>query len=231
MQLAKTFAAGRIITAASPAQIPWVKSLGADIVVDCASFRVLRFPSRRNSTLPLAHTPHCAIHFEPIVYVSLLLARPDTSGKEVWDVVSDGSVDVVYNNFNSPGNADQAMRKLKPGGFYISIAGALSNSPKIGVTQRQFLVNATRPRDLVRSILIAGRAAQCDTSGCNAHAKLCGLFVNRAFCAKEILTAMYDGGLLKLKVEETFELEEAGHAVAEMEAGRTTGKIAIVVVE
>ena len=95
-----------------------------------------------------------------------MFARLDTSGKEVWDVVSDGSVDVVYNNFNSPGNADKAMRKLKPGGFYISIAGALSNSPKIGVTQRQFLVNATRPRDLVRSILIAGRAARGDTSGC-----------------------------------------------------------------
>ena len=42
---------------------------------------------------------------------------------------------------------------------------------------------------------------------------------------------MYDGGLLKLEVEETFELEEAGHAVAEMEEGRTTGKVAIVVVE
>ena len=36
VQLAKTFAAGRIITAAAPAQIPWVKSLGADVVVDCA---------------------------------------------------------------------------------------------------------------------------------------------------------------------------------------------------
>jgi hypothetical protein len=74
----------------------------------------------------------------------------DSSGKEVWDVVADGSVDVVYNNYDSPGNADKAMRKLKPGGFYISIAGSLSKSPKAGVTQRQFLVNATRPRDLVR---------------------------------------------------------------------------------
>ena len=42
---------------------------------------------------------------------------------------------------------------------------------------------------------------------------------------------MYDGGLLKVKVEETFELEEAGQAVAEMEEGRTEGKLAIVVVE
>ena len=36
VQLAKTFFAGRIVTAASPEQIPWVKSLGADVVVDCA---------------------------------------------------------------------------------------------------------------------------------------------------------------------------------------------------
>ena len=76
-------------------------------------------------------------------------SRLDTSGKEALDVLEDGSVDVVYNNYNAPGNADKAMRKLKPGGFYISIAGAISKSPKPGVTQQQFLVNATRPRDLV----------------------------------------------------------------------------------
>ena len=71
-----------------------------------------------------------------------------TGGKEVWDAVADGSVDVVYNNHNSPGNADKAMKKLKPGGYYISIIGAMAKTPKAGVTQKQFLVNATRPRDL-----------------------------------------------------------------------------------
>jgi hypothetical protein len=73
----------------------------------------------------------------------------DTAGEEVWDVVADNSVDVVYNNYNQPGNADKAMRKLKSGGYYISIIGGLAKVPKAGVTQEQFLVNATRPRDLV----------------------------------------------------------------------------------
>lgn len=48
---------------------------------------------------------------------------------------------------------------------------------------------------------------------------------------QEILTAMFEGGLLEVKVQETFELEEAGHAVAELEEGSAEGKIAIVVVE
>ena len=73
----------------------------------------------------------------------------DYSVEEVWGAVADNSVDVVYNNYNGKGNADMAMRKLKPGGFYIAIIGPLSSRPKPGVVQKSFLVNATRPRDLV----------------------------------------------------------------------------------
>ncbi len=92
----------------------------------------------------------------------------------MWDAVADSSVDVVYNNYNSPGNADKAMRKLKSGGFYISIAGSLSESPKAGVTQRQFLVNATRPRDLVRLACSPCfyRRMRSNPLGCNADAKV-----------------------------------------------------------
>ena len=42
---------------------------------------------------------------------------------------------------------------------------------------------------------------------------------------------MFEGGLLEVKVQETFELEETGHAVADLEEGSTEGKIAIMMVE
>ena len=48
---------------------------------------------------------------------------------------------------------------------------------------------------------------------------------------QEILTALVEGGFLKPKVDATFDLEEAGHALAELEEGSTEGKIAVVVVE
>ena len=51
--------------------------------------------------------------------------------------LKDNSVDVVYDNFGSKGNADAAMRVLRPGGFFIAVQGSLSGHPKAGVTQKK----------------------------------------------------------------------------------------------
>jgi NADPH:quinone reductase len=61
--------------------------------------------------------------------------------RDIWDVVPDDSLDVVYDNYGAPGTADKAMAKLKVGGTFIFLpgkGGALSKHPKKGVKQINF---------------------------------------------------------------------------------------------
>ena len=55
---------------------------------------------------------------------------------EDWaQILGDESVDVVYDTVGQKGTADKAMGPLRSGGWFVSIAGALSQSPKPGVQQ------------------------------------------------------------------------------------------------
>ena len=47
----------------------------------------------------------------------------------------------------------------------------------------------------------------------------------------EILTALLEGGFVKPKVSATYPLEEAGHALQDLDQGSAEGKIAVVIVE
>ena len=55
-----------------------------------------------------------------------------------WDqgVVDDDSLDVIYDTVGQEGTGDRAMAKLKTGGFYITIAGALASKVKPGTSRR-----------------------------------------------------------------------------------------------
>ena len=95
IQIAKYYGAGTIITATSGPGIEFVKSLGADVVVD--------------------YHKH-----------------------DLFSTLANDTVDVVYDNYGSPGTADRAMPSLKAGGVFIYLPGkkgSLSKHPKKGVTQ------------------------------------------------------------------------------------------------
>jgi NADPH:quinone reductase-like Zn-dependent oxidoreductase len=53
----------------------------------------------------------------------------------VTSVGGANSVDVIYDTVGVTGTADEAMRALRKGGAFVTIAGALSKAPKVGVTQ------------------------------------------------------------------------------------------------
>jgi len=65
----------------------------------------------------------------------------DYHQSSIWDVLENDSVDVVYDNFGSPGTADAAMPSLKGNGEFIYLpgkGGAISEHPKEGVNQLNY---------------------------------------------------------------------------------------------
>jgi len=71
----------------------------------------------------------------------------------IWDILSNESVDVVYDNYGAPNTADAAMASLKTnGGAFVFLPGkngAISEHPKVGVTQLNYgLCDPSKHEDL-----------------------------------------------------------------------------------
>ena len=66
----------------------------------------------------------------------------DYKKQDIFAALPDDSVDVVYDNFGAKGNADKAMRTIRPGGVFLVLpggnGGGLSKHPKKGVRQVNF---------------------------------------------------------------------------------------------
>lgn len=62
-----------------------------------------------------------------------------------WEdsVIADNTVDVVYDCVGQSGTADRAMKKLRTGGSFVTIAGGVSSHPKPGVKQNHFINSVT----------------------------------------------------------------------------------------
>lgn len=62
-----------------------------------------------------------------------------------WDasVVAENSVDVIYDCVGQQETGDRAMKKIRTGGYYVSICGALAMFPKKGVQQHDFINSDT----------------------------------------------------------------------------------------
>jgi len=72
----------------------------------------------------------------------------DYTTTNLWDVIPDDSLDVVMDNIGKPGYSDEAMKKLKVGGYLILIQGSLSKNPKPGVHQQTMLCEPSHYEDL-----------------------------------------------------------------------------------
>lgn len=66
----------------------------------------------------------------------------DYKVSDVFDATPADSVDIVFDNYGAKGEADKAMRVIRPGGTYLLLpgggGGTLSKHPKPGVTQVSF---------------------------------------------------------------------------------------------
>jgi len=105
VQMAKYLGAAWLISVTSTKHVDFVKSLGADQVIDYTT-------------------------------------------SDLWKVIPDDSLDAVIDNIGLPGYSDQAMKKLRVGGYLILIQGNLSSSPKPGVHQQVMLCDASNYQDL-----------------------------------------------------------------------------------
>ncbi|KAL1525681.1 hypothetical protein AB1Y20_020531 [Prymnesium parvum] len=61
-----------------------------------------------------------------------------------WDesVLADQSVDVVYDTVGQPGTGERAIRKLRAGGAYVTITGALAPLPLPPNISQAFFINS-----------------------------------------------------------------------------------------
>ena len=83
----------------------------------------------------------------------------------VFEVLANNSLDVVYDNYGAAGTADQAMPALRSGGTFIFLpgdGGAVSKHPKPGVKQLNYgLCRSTNHTDLdLLRVLVEGGQVQ-----------------------------------------------------------------------
>jgi len=87
----------------------------------------------------------------------------DYHTSDLWAVLGNSTVDVVYDNFGAAGTADQAMPSLRPGGVFIFLpgkGGALSKHPKPGVKQINYGIlggSTTEDLDTLKALVDAGK--------------------------------------------------------------------------
>eukprot|EP01062_Namystynia_karyoxenos_P031286 TRINITY_DN23217_c0_g2_i1.p1 TRINITY_DN23217_c0_g2~~TRINITY_DN23217_c0_g2_i1.p1 ORF type:complete len:377 (+),score=157.52 TRINITY_DN23217_c0_g2_i1:85-1131(+) len=79
-----------------------------------------------------------------------------------WDVLEDDSVDVIYDTVGQSGTGDYAMQKIRAGGYYVTITGALATKVKPGVKQSMFInsdtnLNNTQQLDALAAIMAKGQ--------------------------------------------------------------------------
>lgn len=79
-----------------------------------------------------------------------------------WQVLADGSVDVIYDTVGQSGTGDRAMPKLRPGGFYVTIVGAVPSNPRKDVSSHMFINSDTNLDnfnllDQLKSLVEGGR--------------------------------------------------------------------------
>ena len=67
----------------------------------------------------------------------------DYHTQDWWTVLQSNSVDIVYDTVGQAGTGDRAMDKLRVGGHYVTITGALASKVKEGVTQSMFINSDT----------------------------------------------------------------------------------------
>ena len=60
-----------------------------------------------------------------------------------WDVVANSTLDVVYDTVGQDDTGARAVSKLRDGGFYVTITGALAPSTPPGVGQAMFINSDT----------------------------------------------------------------------------------------
>jgi NADPH:quinone reductase-like Zn-dependent oxidoreductase len=84
--------------------------------------------------------------------------------QDVFNATADDAVDIVFDNYGARGEADKAMRTIRPGGVYLLLpgggGGALSKHPKPGVTQiGGFYTNSSshQPLDELARFFDAGK--------------------------------------------------------------------------
>jgi len=72
----------------------------------------------------------------------------DYHSQNWWDVLADGSLDVVYDTVGQQGTGDRAMSKLRAGGYYVTITGALPAAARPDVHSSMFINSDTNLENL-----------------------------------------------------------------------------------
>jgi len=87
----------------------------------------------------------------------------DYHKSDIWTVLGNDTVDVVYDNFGAVGTADKAMSSMKAGGVFIFLpgkGGALAKHPKAGVKQINYGIlsgSTTKDLDTLKGFVDAGK--------------------------------------------------------------------------
>jgi len=170
IQLAKAFGATRVVTSTSKANFEFVKSLGADEVVDYHN-------------------------------------------QNIFDYLSNDSVDIVYDNFGKAGTGDKAMHAIRTGGAYVMLPNGDGNC--FFSQSQKYPCVAAHPKEGVANINVITGNFFKDPS--------------QVLAALNELKGFIDAGQIEARVMQQFSLEDTRAAYAKVAEGHVNGKVAVVV--
>lgn len=126
----------------------------------------------------------------------------DFTQEDVFDTVPDSSLDLVFDNYGANGTAQLAHNALRPGGWYVFLAGGTGP----GICEEP----ACTPKEGVNQISLF-----TDSSG---HEDL------------DAIATIADSQGLTVNVDSSYALEDSADAMSRQMTGETMGKVTIEVI-
>ena len=130
--LPQAFGASRVFVTTSGRNFDYCRKLGADELID---YTKDNWCIANNSFILRAN--------HRLEYMLMRTRVGDETMDRRWDVVANSTLDVVYDTVGQDDTGARAVSKLRGGGFYVTITGALAPSTPAGVGQAMFINSDT----------------------------------------------------------------------------------------
>jgi len=135
----------------------------------------------------------------------------DYHEQDLFDFLSEDSVDIVYDNYGTEGTGDRAMPAIRKGGAYLMLphGGCFSNK------SQAYPCTAANPKDGVANINVITSDYFSDPA--------------KVLPSLDELKGFFEAGKIQTRVMQEFKLEETRAAFVAVAEGHVHGKVAVTI--